>query len=132
MTGKTEEDVVVVCALRTPITKARKGGLKDTPADDLVAAVLKGVLDKTGKTSLIEKKPMKKKTYEKKPKPPIHHRMDAPQTHARHNARSLAKSHLSWRPLSSEFSRLTLKFFPTFFGILLLDSTIRRCSERYW
>lgn len=61
MTGKTEEDVVVVCALRTPITKARKGGLKDTPADDLVAAVLKGVLDKTGKTSLIEKKPMKKK-----------------------------------------------------------------------
>ena len=74
LTGKTEEDVVVVCALRTPITKARKGGLKDTPADDLVAAVLKGVLDKTGKTSLIEKK-----TYEeKKPKPPIHHRMDAP------------------------------------------------------
>mmetsp|Transcript_179 Transcript_179/g.717 ORF Transcript_179/g.717 Transcript_179/m.717 type:complete len:409 (-) Transcript_179:95-1321(-) len=48
LTGKTEEDVVVVCALRTPITKARKGGLKDTPADDLVAAVLKGVLDKTG------------------------------------------------------------------------------------
>merc|ERR1712188_147326 len=35
-------------ALRTPITKARKGGFKDTPADDLVAAVLKGVLDKTG------------------------------------------------------------------------------------
>ncbi|WZN66628.1 3-ketoacyl-CoA thiolase [Chloropicon roscoffensis] len=48
LTGKSEEDVVVVCALRTPITKARKGGLKDTPADDLVAAVLKGVLDKTG------------------------------------------------------------------------------------
>ena len=56
LTGKSEEDVVVVCALRTPITKARKGGLKDTPADDLVAAVLKGVLDKTGKTNLIEKK----------------------------------------------------------------------------
>ena len=80
LTGKTEEDVVVVCALRTPITKARKGGLKDTPADDLVAAVLKGVLDKTGKTSLIEKKTYeeKKPMKKKKPKPPIHHRMDAP------------------------------------------------------
>ena len=42
---KTGDDVVVVAALRTPITKARKGGFKDTPADDLVAAVLKGVLD---------------------------------------------------------------------------------------
>ena len=51
LTGKSEEDVVVVTALRTPITKARKGGLKDTPADDLVAAVLKGVLDKTGEDS---------------------------------------------------------------------------------
>ena len=93
LTGKTEEDVVVVCALRTPITKARKGGLKDTPADDLVAAVLKGVLDKTGKTSLIEKKtyeekkPMKKKNLNH---PSIIAWMP-PQTHARHNARHLRK-----------------------------------------
>uniref|UniRef100_A0A7S2Z6C0 acetyl-CoA C-acyltransferase n=1 Tax=Chloropicon laureae TaxID=464258 RepID=A0A7S2Z6C0_9CHLO len=45
---QSAEDVVIVCALRTPITKARKGGLKDTPADDMVAAVLSGVLNKTG------------------------------------------------------------------------------------
>ncbi len=42
------EDVVIVCSLRTPLCKARKGGLKDTPADDLVAHVLKGVIDRTG------------------------------------------------------------------------------------
>jgi len=48
LTGKTDEDVVIVAAIRTPITKARKGGLKDTQADDLVACVIKGVLDKTG------------------------------------------------------------------------------------
>ena len=48
ITGKSEEDIVIVEALRTPITKARKGGFKDTPADDLVAAVLSGILDKTG------------------------------------------------------------------------------------
>jgi acetyl-CoA acyltransferase 1 len=46
--GGSGEDVVVVSAIRTPLCKARKGGLKDTPADDMVAAVLKGVLDKTG------------------------------------------------------------------------------------
>ena len=41
------DDVVIVCALRTPITKARKGGLRDTSAEDLLAAVLKGVLQRT-------------------------------------------------------------------------------------
>ena len=54
------------CALSGRLLPKPGRGLKDTPADDLVAAVLKGVLDKTGKTSLIEKKTMKKKTYEKK------------------------------------------------------------------
>ena len=33
---KSPDDIVVVSALRTPITRAKKGGLKDTPADDLV------------------------------------------------------------------------------------------------
>ena len=57
------DDVVVVCALRTPMTKvrvsevfcvtavssqARRGGLKDTTADELVASVLKAVIDQTG------------------------------------------------------------------------------------
>eukprot|EP01026_Neomeris_dumetosa_P074405 TRINITY_DN77325_c0_g1_i3.p1 TRINITY_DN77325_c0_g1~~TRINITY_DN77325_c0_g1_i3.p1 ORF type:complete len:413 (-),score=86.73 TRINITY_DN77325_c0_g1_i3:277-1515(-) len=42
------DDVVVVCSLRTPITKAKKGGLKDTSADDLLCVVLKAVLERTG------------------------------------------------------------------------------------
>ena len=39
--------MVIVCALRTPITRARKGGLKDTTADDLVATVLAAALRET-------------------------------------------------------------------------------------
>mmetsp|Transcript_18826 Transcript_18826/g.48340 ORF Transcript_18826/g.48340 Transcript_18826/m.48340 type:complete len:432 (+) Transcript_18826:138-1433(+) len=46
--AKSPEDVVIVSALRTPITKAGRGGLKDTTGDDLVATVLKATLDKTG------------------------------------------------------------------------------------
>ena len=42
------EDVVIVSALRTPITRAKKGGLKDTPADDLLATLLKATVDRTG------------------------------------------------------------------------------------
>jgi acetyl-CoA acetyltransferase len=44
---KSSTDVVIVSALRTPITKARKGGLKDTYVEDLLATVLKAVLDQT-------------------------------------------------------------------------------------
>ena len=39
--------MVIVCALRTPITRARKGGLKDTTADDLVATLLRACLRET-------------------------------------------------------------------------------------
>ena len=42
------DDVVIVAAVRTPHTRARKGGLKDTPADDLVCAVVEAVLAKSG------------------------------------------------------------------------------------
>lgn len=34
-------------ALRTPICKAGKGGFKDTPPEELLAAVLKGIIEKT-------------------------------------------------------------------------------------
>ena len=34
-------------AVRTPVTKARKGGLKDAYAEDLLSAVLKAVLDRS-------------------------------------------------------------------------------------
>jgi acetyl-CoA acyltransferase 1 len=39
-----EEDVVIVSALRTPITKARRGGFKDTTPDVLLGHVLAAVL----------------------------------------------------------------------------------------
>lgn len=41
------DDVVIVEALRTPLTKAKRGGLKDTDAVDLLATVFKAVLEKT-------------------------------------------------------------------------------------
>ncbi|KAF3436016.1 hypothetical protein FNV43_RR23108 [Rhamnella rubrinervis] len=41
------DDVVIVAAFRTAICKSKRGGFKDTPADDLLLPVLKAVIDKT-------------------------------------------------------------------------------------
>jgi len=41
------DDVVIVAAYRTPLTKAGKGGLKDTAPEILLSTVLKGLVDKT-------------------------------------------------------------------------------------
>ncbi|XP_021763415.1 3-ketoacyl-CoA thiolase 2, peroxisomal-like [Chenopodium quinoa] len=41
------DDIVIVAACRTAICKAKRGGFKDTPADDLLAPVLKGLIEKT-------------------------------------------------------------------------------------
>ncbi|XP_027363549.1 3-ketoacyl-CoA thiolase 2, peroxisomal isoform X1 [Abrus precatorius] len=41
------DDVVIVAAYRTPLCKSKRGGFKDTLADDLLAPVLKAVLEKT-------------------------------------------------------------------------------------
>ncbi|GAU28057.1 hypothetical protein TSUD_265150 [Trifolium subterraneum] len=46
-TGGSENDVVIVAAYRTAICKAKRGGFKDTLPDDLLASVLKAVIDKT-------------------------------------------------------------------------------------
>ncbi|MED6149858.1 3-ketoacyl-CoA thiolase 2, peroxisomal [Stylosanthes scabra] len=46
-TGVFGDDVVIVAAYRTAICKAKRGGFKDTPADDLLAPVLKAVVEKT-------------------------------------------------------------------------------------
>lgn len=43
-----EEDIVIVSALRTPIGKAKRGGFKDTPPDDLLAAVIEATIKRTG------------------------------------------------------------------------------------
>jgi acetyl-CoA acyltransferase 1 len=42
------EDVVIVCAVRTPLCRAGKGGLKDVPASTLLSTVLKETLVRTG------------------------------------------------------------------------------------
>lgn len=47
-TTQMMDDVVVVSALRTPLTRAKRGGLKDTPAEDLLAAVLQATVARTG------------------------------------------------------------------------------------
>ncbi|KAF8456100.1 Thiolase, N-terminal domain-containing protein [Kalaharituber pfeilii] len=41
------DDVVVTCALRTAITKGGRGGFKDTPAQDLVVGILKGMIERS-------------------------------------------------------------------------------------
>lgn len=41
------DDVVIVAACRTAICKAKRGGFKDTHADDLLAPVLKALIEKT-------------------------------------------------------------------------------------
>lgn len=41
---KTPNDVVIVSALRTPIAKARKGALKDTYVEELLATVIRATL----------------------------------------------------------------------------------------
>ncbi|KAG8985424.1 3-ketoacyl-CoA thiolase with broad chain length specificity, partial [Tulasnella sp. 427] len=40
---KHDDDVVIVSALRTAVTKGRKGGFKDTQPEEMLAAVLKAV-----------------------------------------------------------------------------------------
>nr|GMD73127.1 3-ketoacyl-CoA thiolase 2, peroxisomal-like [Ipomoea batatas] len=41
------DDVVIVAAYRTAICKSKRGGFKDTLPDDLLASVLKAVIEKT-------------------------------------------------------------------------------------
>lgn len=44
---KNPDDIVITAAVRTPLTKARKGGLKDTPTEELLVHVLKAIKDKS-------------------------------------------------------------------------------------
>ena len=44
---KSADDVVIVAAVRTPLCRARKGGFKDTFHEELLAAALKAILDRT-------------------------------------------------------------------------------------
>lgn len=52
---QSPDDIVVTCALRTPFTKGGKGGLKDTPAADLLVHTLKSLLARSNiDPSLVE------------------------------------------------------------------------------
>jgi acetyl-CoA acyltransferase 1 len=44
---KSDEDIVIVSALRTPICRAKRGGFKDTHPTELLAAALKAVVDQS-------------------------------------------------------------------------------------
>ncbi|KAH8817007.1 putative peroxisomal 3-ketoacyl-CoA thiolase [Xylogone sp. PMI_703] len=44
---KNPDDIVITCALRTPLTKARKGAFKATKVDDLVISILQSTLQKS-------------------------------------------------------------------------------------
>ncbi|KAG1147174.1 hypothetical protein G6F37_004714 [Rhizopus arrhizus] len=45
---KSPEDIVVVSAVRTALTKGRKGGFKDCFADEILFNVLKATIERTG------------------------------------------------------------------------------------
>ncbi|KAL3470650.1 Thiolase, N-terminal domain-containing protein [Aspergillus californicus] len=45
--AKNPDDVVITLAVRTPLTKARKGGLKDTTLDELLVSLLTSVREKS-------------------------------------------------------------------------------------
>ncbi|KAG0314428.1 3-ketoacyl-CoA thiolase with broad chain length specificity [Dissophora globulifera] len=44
---KSPDDVVIIDAVRTPMTRGKKGGFKDTVPEDLLAAVLIAIKDRT-------------------------------------------------------------------------------------
>ncbi|KAK4699595.1 acetyl-CoA acyltransferase 1, partial [Phenoliferia sp. Uapishka_3] len=45
---KNDNDVVICAAARTPFTRAKKGGFKDTCPEDLLVAVFKAVVERSG------------------------------------------------------------------------------------
>jgi len=44
---KHDDDVVICCALRTAVAKAKRGGFKDTPCEDMLAPVFKALIEQT-------------------------------------------------------------------------------------
>ncbi|KAK3079138.1 hypothetical protein LTS18_005649, partial [Coniosporium uncinatum] len=52
---KNPDDIVITCALRTPITKGGKGGFKDTAAADLLHGAFRALLQRSSiDPSLVE------------------------------------------------------------------------------
>jgi acetyl-CoA acyltransferase 1 len=46
-TAKADDDVVICCAVRTAIAKAKRGGFKDTPCEDMLAPLFSAVCERT-------------------------------------------------------------------------------------
>lgn len=46
-TSKNADDIVITLAIRTPLTKARKGGFKDTSLEYMIYALLKEVKERS-------------------------------------------------------------------------------------
>ncbi|CAE8641514.1 unnamed protein product, partial [Polarella glacialis] len=44
---KSDDDIVICAALRTPIAKAKRGAFKDTAPEDLLAPLFQAIVDKT-------------------------------------------------------------------------------------
>jgi acetyl-CoA acyltransferase 1 len=44
---KSDDDVVICSALRTAVAKAKKGGFKDTPCEDMLAPLFKATVERT-------------------------------------------------------------------------------------
>nr|QJU71815.1 3-ketoacyl thiolase [Gambierdiscus polynesiensis] len=44
---KSDDDVVICCAVRTAIAKANRGGFKDTPCEEMLAPLFKAVTERT-------------------------------------------------------------------------------------
>lgn len=45
---KSPDDVVITLAVRSPLCKARKGGFKDTRSDELLTALFKATIERSG------------------------------------------------------------------------------------
>jgi hypothetical protein len=45
-TTKNPDDIVITLAFRTPLTKAYKGGLKDTPLDGIIFKIMQQVVQR--------------------------------------------------------------------------------------
>lgn len=45
--SKNPDDIVITLAVRTPLTKARKGGFKDTSLEYMIYALLKEVRERS-------------------------------------------------------------------------------------
>jgi len=47
LSEKSDDDVVICCAVRTAVTKANRGAFKDTPCEEMLAPLFKAITERT-------------------------------------------------------------------------------------